>query len=107
WSQGYRSGRLGAGRVEERFNAVAGSALEDVRAEGFAGEPTVLRSISMRYLGQNYEQDIPVPSGPITAESLREVMRRFDEQHERFYGHHIDGETMEFIHFKVSAIGQH
>ena len=106
WTHGYRSTRLDPGRFEERFNALTASALEDLRAEGFAGEPTVLRSISMRYLGQNYEQDIPVPSGPITAESLREVMRRFDEQHERFYGYHIDGETMEFIHFKVSAIGQ-
>lgn len=106
WTHGYRSTRLDPSRFEERFNALTASAIEDLRAEGFTGEPTVLRSISMRYLGQNYEQDIAVPPGPVTAESLQEVMRRFDEQHEQFFGYHIAGETMEFIHFKVSVIGQ-
>ena len=105
WTCGYRSTRLDLGRFEERFNALTASSIADLRAEGFAGEPVILRSISTRYLGQNYEQDIPVPAGPITAERLRDVMRRFDEQHEQFYGYHIAGETMEFIHFKVSAIG--
>jgi N-methylhydantoinase A len=105
WTHGYRSTNLDPGRFEERFNALTDSAVRDLREEGFTGEPIVLRSISMRYLGQNYEQDIPVPPGRINAESLHEVMRRFDEQHEQFYGYHIAGETMEFIHFKVSAIG--
>jgi N-methylhydantoinase A len=105
WTHGYRSTNLDPGRFEERFNALVASAISDLREEGFTGEPVVLRSISTRYLGQNYEQDVPVPPGPITAETLREVMRRFDQQHEQFYGYHIAGETMEFIHFKVSAIG--
>jgi N-methylhydantoinase A len=105
WTHGYRSTHLDPGRFEERFRALTASALHDLREEGFTGEPTVLRSISMRYLGQNYEQDISVPAGPITADSLREVMNRFDQQHEQFYGYRIAGETMEFVHFKVSAIG--
>jgi N-methylhydantoinase A len=105
WTHGYRSTNMDPARFEERFNALTTSAIRDLREEGFAGEPLVLRSISMRYLGQNYEQDIPVPPGPITAGSLGEVMRRFDEQHEQFYGYHMAGETMEFIHFKVSVIG--
>jgi N-methylhydantoinase A len=106
WTHGYRSTRLDPSRFEQRFDALTAAALENLRAEGFVGDPVVIRSISMRYLGQNYEQDIPVPPGSITAESLREVMRRFEEQHERFYGYHIAGETMEFIHFNVSVIGQ-
>jgi len=105
WTHGYRSTNMDPGRFEERFNGLVASAVHDLRDEGFTGEPLVLRSISMRYLGQNYEQDITVPPGPITAASLRDVMRRFDEQHEQFYGYHIPGETMEFVHFKVSAIG--
>jgi len=106
WTHGYRSTNLDPSRFDERFNALTASAIRDLREEGFAGEPVVLRSMSMRYLGQNYEQDIPVPPGPITAQSLHEVMRRFDRQHEQFYGYHISGETMEFVHFNVSAIGR-
>jgi len=105
WTHGYRSTDLDPARFEERFNEMTASAVQDLRAEGFDGTPLLLRSISMRYLGQNYEQDIPVPPGTISSASLREVMRRFDRQHEQFYGYHIAGETMEFIHFKISAIG--
>ena len=59
----------------------------------------------MRYLGQNYEQDVPVPPGPIGDESIAAVMQRFHQQHEAFYGYSIAGEIMELIHFNVSVIG--
>ena len=59
----------------------------------------------MRYLGQNYEQDVPVPAGPIGEESIAAVMQRFHQQHEAFYGYSIAGEIMELIHFNVSVIG--
>ena len=79
--------------------------MQDLRAEGFAGSPTIARSISMRYLGQNYEQDVPVPPGPIVDETIAAVMQRFHQQHEAFYGYSIAGEIMELIHFNVSVIG--
>ena len=34
------------------------------------GEPQVERSISMRYWGQNYEQDVPMPDGDVTPDLL-------------------------------------
>jgi N-methylhydantoinase A len=106
WTHGYRSSRLDPDRFEERFRALVTSALHDLREEGFTGEPIVIRAISMRYLGQNYEQDVSVPPGPITLATLREMMSRFDEQHELFYGYRLPGETVEFVHFKVSAVGR-
>ena len=45
------------------------SALAELRADGFTGEPILLRSIDMRYAGQNYEREVSLPPGPFTAEA--------------------------------------
>ncbi len=105
WTHAYRSNDLDVARINARFDELTEAALRDLRAEGFAGTPTIARSISMRYLGQNYEQDVPVPPGPIGEESIAAVMQRFHQQHEAFYGYSIAGEIMELIHFNVSVIG--
>ena len=39
----------------------------ELRSEGFAGEPEIAYSINMRYLGQNYEHEVPIPSDAMTA----------------------------------------
>jgi N-methylhydantoinase A len=59
----------------------------------------------MRYQGQNYEQNVPVPPGPITDATLAAVFERFHTQHEQFYGYRIPGEVIELIHFNVSVVG--
>ena len=105
WTHAYRSNDLDVARINARFDELTEAARRDLRAEGFAGTPTIARSISMRYLGQNYEQDVPVPPGPIGEESIAAVMQRFHQQHEAFYGYSIAGEIMELIHFNVSVIG--
>jgi N-methylhydantoinase A len=60
----------------------------------------------MRYLGQNYEHEIELADGALTDEQLQAAFRRFDEMHERRYGYRIEGETIELVSFKVSAIGR-
>jgi N-methylhydantoinase A len=105
WTQAYRSNRLDPARIDERFRSMVDSAIEEVRDEGFAGEPLVQRSISMRYMGQNYEQSVAVPPGPIDRAAMAAVLERFHAQHERFYGYRIAGEVIELIHFNVSVTG--
>ena len=105
WTHSYRSNKLDVAHIDERFNAFTESAMEALREEGFSGTPVVQRSISMRYMGQNYEQDVPVATGSITESTLAEVFERFHRQHEAFYGYNIPGEIMELIHFNVSVIG--
>ena len=105
WTHAYRSNDLDVARIDERFDSLTTSALEDLAAEGFEGEPLVQRSISMRYMGQNYEQDVSVPAGPITDATIRDVFALFHGQHQGFYGYEMPGEVIELIHFNVSVIG--
>jgi len=81
------------------------AALGQLRREGYAGEPEVERSISMRYWGQNYEQDVPMPGGQVTPELLEKTLEAFHRLHEQFYGYSITGEVIELIRFNVTVSG--
>ena len=101
----HRSDLADAAGIDATLTRLQHEAVAEARAQGFAGEPAVERSISMRYAGQNYEQDIPVPPGSVTADALKALLDDFGEAHRRFYGHHFPGEVVELIHFNVTAIG--
>ena len=101
----HRSDLADAAGVDATLARLEREAVAEAREQGFAGEPVVQRSISMRYAGQNYEQDVPVPREPITGDSLKALMDEFGEAHRRFYGYHFPGEVVELIHFNVTAIG--
>ena len=105
WTHALRSDRLDAGRVDREFKRLADEAAEELAKEGFSGVPVVQRSISMRYIGQNYEQDVAIPPGEIREDTVQAILERFHRQHEKFYGYRIGGEVIQLVHFNVSAIG--
>jgi N-methylhydantoinase A len=105
WSKHFRSDATDAETVDRHLKEMVAGVLAELRAEGYAGEPRVTRSISMRYWGQNYEQDVPMPDGDVTPDLLDRTLDAFHRLHERFYGYSITGETIELIRFNVEATG--
>jgi N-methylhydantoinase A len=65
----------------------------------------VLRSLDTRYAGQNYEREVPIPDGPITDETIRIIEQRFADQHREFYGFALEGEPVEAVLLRITAIG--
>jgi N-methylhydantoinase A len=92
-------------RVSAIFGDLEGQAVEEFRHENFREAPVLSRAIDVRYVGQNWELEIPVPGGETREADFDEVARLFAEEHERFYGYHLPGEELEILTFKVSAIG--
>jgi N-methylhydantoinase A len=82
------------------------AALDQLQREGYTGEPIIERSVSMRYWGQNYEQDVPMEAGEVTPELLERTLRTFDKVHEQVYGYSISGEVIELIRFNVTVSGK-
>jgi N-methylhydantoinase A len=82
-------------------------ALETIAYEGYQGEPTIIEAIEMRYQGQNYGVEVPLPQPgeELDETGLEETYRRFAAQHESLYGYSIPGEIIEFVNFNVAAIG--
>jgi len=104
WTQAFKSTEVDAAVVARQFDRIREAAVAELRAEGFAGTPTISYSINMRYLGQNYEHEVPVPE--ITGSSLQVAYDTFTRLHEERYGYAIEDEIIELVSFRVTASGE-
>ena len=92
--------------LNARLRTLVDQALAELRAEGFDGKPEIRCTISMRYSGQNYEHEVPVPDGALTTETLQSLFGEFHRLHEQFYGYSISGETIELIRLSATVLGR-
>lgn len=106
WTQGFRSSDVDAAEVERQFQQITDRALDELRQEGFSGTPEIARAINMRYLGQNYEHEIPLSDDELSETALTAAFDQFAAMHRDRYGYAIEGETIELVSFKVTAIGR-
>jgi N-methylhydantoinase A len=105
WTAFMRSDALDVRHIVAEFGRLEEAARDELAADGFTGEATVSRSIDMRYAGQNYEREVPLPGDTVDATAIEQALARFTELHEAFYGFAIEGETIELINFRLTAIG--
>ena len=69
--------------------------------EGVApADVRVAYAADMRYVGQAYELEVPVPS-PLTRADLAPVTAAFHAVHERVYGYARTGQPVEFVNFRA------
>ena len=74
--------------------------------EGVADEDTrFVKQADMRYVGQSYELTIPLREEELDTDQLDEVLARFHQEHERSYGFNAEGEPVEFVALRLSAVG--
>jgi N-methylhydantoinase A len=105
-SKNFQSDTVAGAVVQAHFAQLIEEAVAELREEGFRGTAEIERTISMRYAGQNYEQDIRVDAASITDTVLHDVFAAFERRHEQFYGYSISGEVIELIRFNVTAVGR-
>lgn len=104
WTQAFRSTLVDEEIVLKQFDKIVQAALAELRNEGFTGEPSVDYSIKMRYLGQNYEHDVPI--SPETGDGmLATAYRTFEAHHAALYGYAIENEVIELVSFQVTVRG--
>lgn len=61
--------------------------------------------VDMRYQRQNFEISIPVPAGRMTEETLAKALADFHAEHKRSYGYCKEEAPVQFVSYRVSAIG--
>ena len=66
-------------------------------------DPIVRRSADLRYVGQNYELEVPLPAGDLDA-AWDALLARFADDHERQYGFSLPGEAVELINLRIAAL---
>lgn len=61
--------------------------------------------IEMRYIGQNYELQITVPSTPLTGQDFDALKEKFFLEHEKNYGYYNPHAPIQLVNFRSEAIG--
>ncbi len=96
--RGDNLGPLFAGLDREANEALERDGVEERRRD-------LRRSADLRYAGQAYEVNVPVPGGPVDDEAAANVVRRFHDRHRQLYAHHHPDKAVEFVSGRVAAIG--
>jgi N-methylhydantoinase A len=81
---------------------VAHEALAELGAESEVRDPSLVLTVSCRYLGQNFEQDVGVTLE--TDDLVRLTTEGFHDVHERTYGYRIAEGVVEFVYLTAVAI---
>jgi N-methylhydantoinase A len=93
--------------VDHRFAELEARAEADFAAQAGGRTPSERRRIAaLRYQGQNYEQEVPVPAGTLTDGALRRVYDEFARLYEGFYGYRLDGIPIELVRLQVVVTGE-
>ncbi|ADJ17046.1 hydantoinase/oxoprolinase family protein [Halalkalicoccus jeotgali] len=98
-----RSDQYDLEQIENLFESLTRRAITDLEQEGFDGETDVTMAMGMRYLGQNYEIEVPVGFDEVTEQNLTELFDWFHQRHEHLYGFQNTDEVIEIISFKATA----
>jgi len=92
----------------ERANTVLTDLISQARAalaqQNYAGEVVVSTSLELRYLGQNYELELPFKFDHFDAANQDSLWAEFHALHDSRYGFSISKEVIEVITFKCTAI---
>ena len=104
--------RVDAEKAEDLFGALSREAEQRLLNDGVAKDDIDLRRyVDMRYQGQAYELTVSCDgrlAGPgiDSRESLRSLVTRFNELHDRVYGHHAVDEPTQLVNLRVEGIGR-
>ncbi len=97
-----RFDRLDPAILEARYREMADRlahliGVDRLRVEAF---------LDMRYVGQDFTLPVPFQAHELGTDSFEAIRRRFDEVHERRYGHHAPNERAEVVNLRVTGFGR-
>ena len=88
------------------YAALEQSADEALTEDGIPpADRQLRRSADLRYVGQAYEVNVPVPDGGLDGAAMEATVQRFHELHRQLYAHNHPDKTVEFVSGRVAAIG--
>ena len=94
----------------EQINAVMSSLRDEGSAwldsEKVQSERRKFHGIAeMRYVGQNYELQVEIPTENITASDIEKMKQDFFVAHEKNYGYYNPNAPVQFVNFRCEATG--
>jgi N-methylhydantoinase A len=79
---------------------------EELRLQGYTQDIEVFRSLEMRYLGQNYELDLPIAHDTLDDSKAEQIWNLFHEAHRLRFGFNIPGEIIEIVNYSAAVVSR-
>src|SRR5439155_15464425 len=98
--------RVVGGLEVDRVNRLLAAMEAEGRAalgEATPDRPQIQRSVDLRYLGQRYEVNVPLPARALAAADIGPLTGRFNRMYRRRYGREIEGVPVEAVTFRVNV----
>ena len=97
---------VAADTVDAFFDAMARDATRAlVEAGGDVGTIVIERRVEMRYVGQGFEIEVPVPDGVLAPDLGTVLHARFLERYDALFGRRITGVPVETVTWRLTASG--
>lgn len=88
------------------FQNLEQKAIKQLSSEGVSQKDILLlRSMDLRYLGQGYELELPIPSKDYIKNDLEYFCQEFSKLHKEKYGYSMPDNTVEIVNLRLTAIG--
>jgi N-methylhydantoinase A len=98
------SARFDCARASALLGDLVASARAAMREQGYAGTMRLERALELRYLGQNYELELPYERDDFDAAAIDSLWQAFHARHEARFGFAIPGEAIELITLKCTGV---
>ena len=74
--------------ISDELDRMKANAFEALNRQGFSKRQTKVQcAASLRYKGQSFELNVPIPEGRVSKRTFADLEEAFGQDHERTYGH--------------------
>jgi N-methylhydantoinase A len=96
------------GKINAILADLEAKATQALLDQGFQNKSDIelIRTAQMRYVGQSYEVETPLPQGVLTVEQLPDIENDFHAVHKQEFGVSSEDFAPTFVSFGVTAIGR-
>ncbi|MCB1377361.1 MAG: hydantoinase/oxoprolinase family protein [Alphaproteobacteria bacterium] len=98
--------RFDAERANSIMDDLVAESLAELKSQGYERGIEVHRALEMRYLGQNYELELPLTITKFTPGNIEQIWATFHKTHKARFGFSTPGEIIEIVNFTVTAIAR-
>ena len=91
-------------RATQVMQELVGDCIAELEAQGYTRDIQITRALEMRYLGQNYELELPIGFERFSAETTEQLWQAFHEAHKARFGFSIPGEIIEIVNYLATAV---
>jgi N-methylhydantoinase A len=100
------STRFDVARANQVMDELVQQSLGELEAQGYTKDIEIHRALDMRYLGQNYELELPLVDERFSEAKIPALWRLFHDTHRARFGFSNPGEIIEIVNYTVTAVAR-